>query len=127
MTRRNGNDVVSQLITAYEAEALLYERVQKAAAEQHAVLMNGRDPVSLSELVERQRILAEDIGRIEEEIAPLRQYWEQMRDRLHDSHLRVRASVLDDLLEQIAVRIHYIIQIERENSRALLSNTTEGQ
>lgn len=127
MTKRNGHDVVSQLITAYEEESRLYERVQQAASEQHAVLMNGRDPVRLADLVEQQRILAEDIGKIEAGIAPLRQYWEQMRDRLHDSHLRVRASVLDDLLEQIAIRIHYIIEIERENSRDLLTHTSEGQ
>lgn len=128
MTKRNGHEVVSQLITAYEEEALLYERVQQAASEQYSLLVNGRDPIRLTELVERQRMLAEDIGKIEAGIAPLRQCWERMRDSLHDSHLRIRAGVLDELLEQIATRIHYIIEIERENSKALLTgHPTEGQ
>ena len=119
--KRNEHEVISKLITAYEEEARLYQHVQQAASEQYAVLMNGRDPVKLAELVERQRELADNIGKIESSIEPLRQCWERMRDSLHDSTLRTRAMILDELLEQIATRIHYIIELERQNSKALLA------
>jgi len=124
MPGRNGRAVLRQLITAYQEEAQLYAALEADATEQRHLLLNGRDPGRLGELAEHQRRLAEDIGRIETAIAPLRTYWEQMRDRSHGSGVRELARQLDDLLDALTERIHVIVEIERANSDALLAAVT---
>ena len=126
MNGRDGREVVLQLISAYQEEACLYEQVYEAAAEQRRVLRNGRDPARLAELVERQRRLSEDIGKIEAGIAPLRDYWERTRYTLHGGHVRDLSRSLDSLLEGLADRIHAIIELERETACELLGTPSEG-
>jgi hypothetical protein len=120
MRRPNGHDILRQLIRAYEKEATLYAGLETAAAEQQYVLLNGRDPERLDALVERQRRLAEDIGKIEAGIAPLRQHWESNRDAVRGPQIDRLAQKLDALLEALALQIHHIVEIEKENSEALL-------
>jgi len=116
----DGQEVLAGLIQAYEEEANLYAGLEEAAIEQREVLLNGRDPERLNQIIERQRHLAEHIGKIEAGIAPLRAYWEQVRDAACGSHMRHLADSLDRLLEELADRIHTIVTIEKQNSRALL-------
>ncbi len=127
MQRLNGREVVMQLITAYEEEAALYAGLEEAAADQRHLLANGQDPERLATLVERQSDLAEHIGKIEAGIAPLREYWEKVRDGARDTRVRALARTLDRLLEELVERIHAIVEIEKENSQALLTvRTTNG-
>jgi len=123
MPHRNGRQVVLQLIRAYEEEAKLYAGLAEAATEQHDLMKNGADRERLATLVERQRQLSEDIGKIEEGIAPLRRHWERIRWHLVGHDLRTLAAQLDHLLEELAERIHTIVAIEKANSRALLEAT----
>ena len=121
MGHPNGRQVVTQLISAYEREADLYAGLEEAALEQQDLLVNGRDPERLDALLERQRHLAEHIGKIESGIAPLRQYWEQIRDAARGPQAENLMRTLDLLLEDLADRIHNIVEIERQNSRVLLA------
>ena len=120
MQKYNGRKVVTQLIKAYEEEAKIYEGLAQAAQEQHFLLKNGRDPKRLAALVEQQSKFAEHIGKIEAGIAPLREYWENIRDAARDSHVRALAKLLDKILEELAERIHTIVELEKDNSRELL-------
>ena len=126
MSTPSGREVVMQLISAYEQEIRLYEGVDEAATEQNEVLRNGRDPVRLAQLTERQRQLSEEIGKIESGIAPLREYWERIRDTVHGTHIHGLARTLDELLDELAERIHVIVEIEKQNSRELLSTISRG-
>ncbi len=127
MNTRDGREVVLQLISAYQEETRLYEEVYEAAAKQQRVLRNGRDPARVAQLVERQRRLSEDIGKIESGIAPLRDYWEQARDTFHGGHVRNLSRSLDSLLEGLADRIHAIVELEREATHELLGTLSEGR
>jgi len=124
MSTPRGRDVILQLIHAYEEEGRLYDQVYEAAAEQQRLLRNGRNPVRLSELIEAQRHLAERIGKIESGIAPLRSYWERIRDSAHGPQTESLAEVLDGQLEDLVNRIHQIVEIERQNTQALLDVPT---
>ena len=130
MQRLNGREVVMQLITAYEEEAALYAGLEEAAADQRHLLANGQDPGRLAALDAGRApwyhtpSLAEHIGKIEAGIAPLREYWEKVRDGARDSRVRALARTLDQLLEELVERIHTIVEIEKENSQALLAVRT---
>jgi hypothetical protein len=114
--------VLAQLISAYEQEDAIYAALEEAAAEQQAVLRNGRDPFTLDRLLDQQRSLAEDVGRIEAGIAPLRQYWEQRRDtHRHSPDTRRLAMMLDHVLDGLAERIHRIVAIQKQNSLAIIT------
>ncbi len=121
MHRASEQDVLSSLIRAYREEANLYAGLEEAAIRQRQIIRNGNDPRQIDRLVERQRELAEHIGKIEAAIAPLRAYWEQIRDTAQGPQVRQLAQDLDRLLGQLAERIHAIVVIEKENSRALLA------
>lgn len=123
MNKLNGRKLVTQLTRAYEEEAKLYEGLERSVLEQRDLLLNGRDPRRLAHLVEHQRHLAEDIGKIETAIAPLRDHWERIRDRQRSGEVRSLADALDDLLERLAERLHAIVEIEKDNTRELLAAT----
>jgi hypothetical protein len=124
MGNLSGRAVLAQLISAYEKEDAIYAALEEAASEQNAVLRNGRDPAALDRLLEQQRALAEDVGRIEVCIAPLRQCWERMRDsQRHSPDVRRLASTLDHVLDALAVRIHRIVAIQKLNSQFVLSES----
>jgi len=127
MRRANEQEVLLSLIRAYEEEANLYAGLEDAAIRQREIIENGKDPRQIDGLVERQRELAEHIGRIEAAITPLRQYWEQMRDAAQGPQVRQLAQNLDRLLDKLAEKIHAIVAIERENSRSLLAVTASGR
>ena len=120
MRKLSGRTVVVQLIRAYEEEDRLYGAIEKAVLEQRDVLMNGRDPVRMNELVETQRGLAEDIGKIESGIAPLREHMERMLVANPGGEIQALADVLDTILERLADRIHAIVEVERDNTEELL-------
>ncbi len=124
MKKLDGRKAVLHLIKAYEEEDRLYEDIERAALEQCDVLRDGRDPARLREIVDRQRDLSEQIGKIEAGIAPLREHWELMRDSLADPEIRTLAEVLDALLERLIDRIHTIVEVERTNSEELLAPTS---
>ena len=121
MQQPDGREVVMQLIAAYQEEAALYAGLEEAAAEQRRLLANGRDTERLAGLVERQSKLAEHIGKIEAGIAPLREHWEKTRDHARDARVLALAQTLDRLLDELAERIHHIVEIEKENSRVLIA------
>ena len=100
--------------------------VEEAATEQNQVLRNGRDLARLARLIERQRQLSEEIGKIESGITPLREYWERIRDTVHGTNVHGLARTLDELLDELAERIHVIVEIEKENSRELLGTISRG-
>lgn len=127
MHRANEQEVLSSLIRAYEEEANLYAGLEEAAVRQRQIILNGNDPRQIDRLVERQRELAEHIGKIEAAIAPLRRYWEQVRDSAQGPQVRQLAQNLDRLLGELAERIHAIVTIEKENARALLETTALGR
>ncbi len=127
MHRADELEVLSSLIRAYEEEANLYVGLEEAAVRQRQIILNGNDPRQLDRLVERQRELAEHIGKIEAAITPLRRYWEQIRDAAQGPQVRQLAQDLDRLLGQLAERIHTIVAIETENSHALLAATALGR
>lgn len=120
MRKLNGRAVVMQLIRAYEEEDRLYQGIGEAVLKQRDVLMNGRDPVELNELVETQRGLAEDIGKIESGILPLRERLTCLLVEDPDAEVQALADVLDSILERLADRIHAIVEVERDNTDALL-------
>lgn len=124
MQKRNGREIVTQLIRAYEEEAKLYAGLEDAAVEQHELLRNGHDPRRLAALTERQQQFAEQIGKIEAGIAPLREYWEQIRDADPKMREHRLARTLDALLERLADCIHTIVEVDKENSRALMAEMT---
>ena len=120
MGKPNGRTVVSQLIRAYEEEDRLYCGIEQAVVEQRDLLMNGRDPVKLNELVEVQRRLAEDIGKIESGIIPLREHLNRILAASPGAEVQALADVLDEILERLATRIHAIVEVERDNTEQLL-------
>ncbi len=125
MRKSDGRKVVTRLLTAYKEEAGLYEALAQAATEQHFLLTNGSDPDQLGALLDRQRDLAEDIGKIEAGIGPLREHWESTRDAAAP-RTRKLAESLDRLLEQLAERIHNIVKLEKDSSRALMRTTAKA-
>jgi len=123
MSKLNGRRLVTQLIRAYEEEDKLYDGLERSVTEQRDLLLNGRDPRLLAHLVEHQRHLAEDIGKIETAIAPLRDHWERIRDAQPSREVRRLGDALDDILERLAERIHAIVEVEKDNTRELLAAT----
>jgi len=121
MRKANEQEVVTQLIAAYQEEATLYASLEEAALEQFHILRNGHDEGRLDALTERQRQLAENIGRIEAGIAPLREYWEHVRDTPRAKAVSALSKDLDCLLERLAELIHQIVQIEKHNARVLMA------
>ena len=122
MNRPDERHVVTQLIKAYEEEARLYDSVEQVAVEQNLVLRNGGDHERLSKLLDRQRELAEHIGKIESGIAPLREHWERIREAARGTQVQELARTLDRLLEDLAERIGVIVEIEKQTSRELLGS-----
>jgi hypothetical protein len=120
MRKPSGRTVVLQLIRAYEEEDRLYCGIEQAVVEQRKVLMNGRDPVKLNELVEVQRGLAEEIGRIESGIIPLREHMERILTASPGGEVQALADELDTILERLAARIHAIVEVEKDNTQELL-------
>ena len=120
MRKPSGRTVVLQLIRAYEEEDRLYCGIEQAVVEQRKVLMNGRDPVKLNELVEVQRGLAEEIGRIESGIIPLREHMERILTASPGGEVQALADELDTILERLAARIHAIVEVEKDNAQELL-------
>jgi len=127
MNRPDQRHVVTQLIKAYEEEAKLYDNVEQVAVEQNNVLRNGGGRERLSKLLDRQRELAEHIGKIESGIAPLREHWERIREAARGSRVQELAQTLDRLLDDLAERIGVIVEIEKQNSRELLSSPVQGR
>jgi len=120
MSKLSGRTVVMQLIRAYEEEDRLYSGIEQAVLEQRDLLLNGRDTARLNDLVEVQRNLAEDIGKIESGIVPLREHLERMLTANPGSEVQALADVLDTILERLADRIHAIVEVERNNTQELL-------
>lgn len=120
MRKLSGRTVVMQLIRAYEEEDRLYQGIEQAVLEQRHLLLNGRDTAKLNKLVEVQRDLAEDIGKIESGIVPLRAHMERMLTANPGSEVQELADVLDTILERLADRIHAIVKVERDNTEQLL-------
>ena len=123
MRKLSGRAVVTQLIRAYEEEDRLYSGIEQAVLEQRDLLLNGRDPARLNDLVEVQRNLAEDIGKIESGIMPLREHLQRMLAANPGGKVQALADVLDTILERLADRIHAIVEVERYNTEELLEPT----
>jgi predicted nuclease with TOPRIM domain len=122
MHKLGARNVLKQLIAAYREESALYADLENTAAEQNAILRNGRDQQRLDALMDQQRGLAERIERIEAGIAPLREHWDQLRDSEASEEMTQLSGTLDNVLAGVTECIHRIVTIEKDTAQVLLND-----
>ncbi len=122
MRKSNQIETLNRLLEAYKEEARLYKEMQEAAAEQLGLLQGGSAPGRVADLTERRCALAELIAKIESAIRPLRSDRENLSP-IDSDHCLKLAHELDQLLDQIAGQVRDLIEIERQNSIALINAT----
>mgnify|MGYP000669325258 CR=1 FL=1 len=102
------------VLSAMERQVDCYRRLVKLAAVQHDHVQNGRTEALLEVLEARQRVL-DEIGMLEETIAPARREWRKFAQSL-DEDLRSRAQ---SLLKEMRGLLEKIVAADRDDTMVL--------